>query len=89
MNTYSMDSPNNPYYGLSKRAARVLLDLDIVNKEQAASAIQSGGLHPKNPNCHGLGRTIYREVTEWVNITQMDCYVCPKCGHVTAKLPST
>jgi len=55
---------DEPYYGLSNRAARCCINLGLLNREQIANAIKNYTLHPCR--CRHFGWKSYDEVLNWL-----------------------
>ena len=60
---------DDPYFGLSVRAANCCNNAGLMTRLEIESAIKDGRLHPKNKSrCIGYGKKIHIEIQKWLGI---------------------
>jgi len=75
---------NNPYYGLSVRAANCVNNANLMTRAQIAAAIKDGTLHPRNVHrCRNYGWKTHVEIHKWLGLPEPQKRrpkICPHCG---------
>lgn len=75
----------NPFYGLSVRAANVCGNLDLLNREQIKEAVIDGRLSPFGKNKpRNYGIHAHFEVCDWLGVPRKrgKHVLCPHCHKV-------